>query len=388
MYAEYTLRARTIERKFRRVVSKRGYIQTAKGAINFLADYGSKHILLKSQKGTEPFMISRLNLRKALSFFFFKRTAIRDDFASFSSYTSALFAIVVDCFKGLTKLQVLKGGLFRLSLIGTRFFASGLERDKAVLRVLKELQGKYVLFNYKSILESPGCLDMLEKHNLYGLIDSGAFSIFKKKSRSAKVLSQQLLFGEDTMNDLLLEGYARFINEHKDNPRILGFFPLDSVGDPELTKVNYLKLKSLTNAKIFPVWQFTDSLNELDRLVEEEHEMIGVGGLVRFISNRKHIIREVMDKVIERYPTVNFHGLGVADELLNDYFFSADSTAFLNARKYADGRKVYLPNGERISAPEEMSTIDIIKQNLLYLIGLEDVTEPQLSFKELLIEGA
>lgn len=388
MYAEYSLKARTIERKFQRVVSKRGYILTVKGAINYLADYGKQYILLKSQKGTEPFKISRLNLRKALSFFFFKRTAIRDDFSSFSHFTSALFSIVVDCFKGITKLQILKGGLFRLSLIGTRFFASGLERDKAVLRMLKELQGKYVLFNYKSILESPGCLDMLDKHDLYGLIDSGAFSIFKNKSKSAKGISQQQLFEEDTMNDLLLEGYARFINDYKDNPRILGFFPLDSVGEPELTKVNYLKLKSLTNAKIIPVWQFTDSLDELDRLVEEEHEMIGVGGLVPYISNRKHIIREVMDKVIERHPTINFHGLGVADELLNDYFFSADSTAFLNARKYADGRKVYLSNGERVNAPEEMTTTAIIRQNLSYLIGLEDVSEPQLSFNELLLEGA
>lgn len=38
--------------------------------------------------------------------------------------------------------------------------------------------------------------------------------------------------------------------------------------------------------------------------MEEEHEMIGVGGLAPFISNRKHIIREVMDKVIERHPTI------------------------------------------------------------------------------------
>lgn len=67
------------------------------------------------------------------------------------------------------------------------------------------------------------------------------------------------------MNDLLLDGYAHFINEHKDNPRIVGFFPHDSVGEPELTKKNYLKLKSLTNAKIIPVWQFTDSIDELDR---------------------------------------------------------------------------------------------------------------------------
>lgn len=387
VYAEYKLKARTIERKFKITVSKRGYILTAKGCFNYLSDYGKSHVALKTENGKQQIIINRQNLRKAISFFFFKRTAIREDFALFSNFTSAIFGIVMDCFKGLSKLQVLKGGLFRLSLIGTRFHASGLERDKATIKLLKELNGKYVLYNYKSILESPSCLDMLEEYDLYALIDSGAFSLFKKKKKS-KAVTQQVLFADDTMNDLLLEGYARFINQHKDNPRILGFFPLDSVGDPVLTKENYMKLKSLTEAKIYPVWQFTDTMDELDQLVEEEHAMIGIGGLVPFISSRKHIIREVMDKVIKRHPTVNFHGLGVADELLNEYFFSADSTAFLNARKYAAGRKVYLPCGERVEAPEVMSTMEVIKQNLMYLIGLEEVTEPQLSFYDLHLEGA
>jgi len=387
MYAEYTLKARTVERKFKRSVCKRGYVSTAKGNTNFLVDYGKSHVALKTEKGSQSIRISRQNIRKAISFFFFRRSAIREDFALFSNFTSAIFGIVMDCFKGLSKLQVLKGGLFRLSLLGTRFYASGLERDRAILKLLKTLNGKYVLYNYKSILESPSCLDMLEEYDLYALIDSGSFSEFKK-NLNAKVINQQQLFEDETMNEMLLEGYASFINLHKDNPRILGFFPLDSVGDPTRTKINYKKLKQLTNAKIYPVWQFTDSMDELDRLVEEEHEMIAVGGLVPYISNRKSIIRDVMNNVKRQHPSINFHGLGVADELLNEYFFSADSTAFLNARKYSEGRKVYLPGGERVTAPGAMTTLEIIKQNLMYLTGLEEVTESQLYFHELQLEGA
>lgn len=52
-------------------------------------------------------------------------------------------------------------------------------------------------------------------------------------------------------------------------------------------------------------------------------------------------------------------------------FFSSDSTAFLNARNSEKQRKVYLDNGYRIDAPKEMSTLEIIKQNLAFLFSLE-----------------
>ena len=391
MYMEYRVNARNVERQFKREVTKIGYFQTAKGCINHLVDYGKTDLHLKTGIGKEPIRLKRNSIRKAINFFFFKRTAIRSDFESFSSFTSAVFAIILHCFKDKSKLQKLKNGLFRISLLSPRFFFGGLERDKAILKILKSLNGKFVLFNYKSIQESPHCIDHLDEFDFYCLIDSGSFPLYNaKKKESKKVFQQQKLFSEDNLDDMMLEGYAQFINENKTNPRILGFFPFDCIGNPTKTRDNFSKLKKLTDAKIYPVWQFTDSLEELDRLVLEEHEMYGIGGMVPFISTRKHIIKEVLDKVMKRHPTVNFHALGIADELLVNYniFFSADSTAFLNARKWADGRKVYISNGERIDAPEAMSTIDIIKQNITYLIGLEIFTDTQLSFRELLQEGA
>jgi len=34
---------------------------------------------------------------------------------------------------------------------------------------------------------------------------------------------------------MILKGYADFIYVNKNNPRIIGFFPLDVIGDPEAT---------------------------------------------------------------------------------------------------------------------------------------------------------
>lgn len=382
MYIEYTVNARKVERKFKRDMTKRGYFETAKGCVNKIVDYGKNSVSLMTAKGEEPFLIKRTSIRKAISFFFFKRTAVRKDFNRFS-FTSAIFAIIMHCFKDKAKLQKLRNGLFRISLLRCRFFCSGLERDLTILKMVKDLNGKYVLFNYKSILESPQCLEWLEKYDLYAVIDSGAFSFFNSKRTSLKNCQQQQLFGEEYMEELILEGYAQFINEHKHNPRILGFFPLDRIGDPIATKKNYRRLKELTDANIYPVWQITDTLEELDQLVKEEPEMIGLGGAVPFLSTRKHIVREILDKVTKRHPTVAFHGLGIADELLQEFqLFSADSTAFLNARKWKDGRKVYLPNGERAKAPSDMSIMDIIKQNLRHLIGLESLEASQITFND------
>lgn len=126
---------------------------------------------------------------------------------------------------------------------------------------------------------------MFDIYDLYCVLDSGAFSIFNKNRKTLKQLLQQSnLFDNEKLDEMTLEGYDQFINSHKRNKRILGFFPLDCIGDPEQTKVNYGRLKELTDANIFPVWQITDSLEALDQLVEEEPEIIGLGGCIPFLA--------------------------------------------------------------------------------------------------------
>ncbi|MEI2357865.1 hypothetical protein [Mesobacillus zeae] len=374
--------SRIVERKFKRELNKQGYFFTAKGAPNYLVSYEKDNLCLKTSVSKKPIQIKRNSIRKAISFMMFKRTAVRKEMDVYTNFSSALFGILFHIFRNNSKLQKLKYGEFRLSLVGTIFFASGLERSPSIIKVLKNLGGMRVLFNYKSILESPNALMMLEKYDLFCIVDSGAYSLFNEKKKKSKI-QQQELFEENLMNDFTIEGYAKFINENMDNKRILGFLPLDVVGNAYETRSNYNKLKSLVpEATVYPVWQFTDSLKELETLVQEEHELICIGGLVPFISNRKPFIRKVLDKVFTKFPEQPFHALGIGDELLLEYgFFSSDSTAYLNAQKYKKGRKIYLNNGMRVPAPDKMSTEEIISQNLRFLLGLEErKTTTQLAF--------
>lgn len=374
---------RIIERKFIRAVQKKGYFYTASGCINRIEINGLS-ICIKTTSQGEPFAIARKQVRKAIRFMQVYRTAIRKDMEQFSNFSSALFGILVEIFKDESKLQALKHGLFRLTLLGVRFYAGGLERDPFLRKEFKELGGQYVLFNYYQLKQcSFDWLKWLESVDAYCLIDSGAFSYFQKKNKEMKTpYQQQQLLGEDILMEQYIYGYAGFINKYKEHRRIIGFFPFDVIGDPVQTKENERLLRTLTDAKIFPVWQFTDDrLDELEGMVDGEPEMIGIGGTVPFLSNRVGKVRAVLNTVFHRFPDINFHLLGIANELLLEFpCFSSDSTAFLNARKSEDQRKVYEADGTRITAPKEMTTLEIIQQNLRFLINLENEKNNQLTF--------
>ncbi|MFC0273628.1 hypothetical protein ACFFIX_19740 [Metabacillus herbersteinensis] len=373
MHEKFKLDARSLERKFKRRITKVGYIRTATGKVNSILDYNSSYLLLKTESRGGQFDIARKALRKAIAFVYFKRTVIRKDMQPFSNYSSAIFSILHYIFQDVSRIQKLKNGLLSLSLKGTRSFLSGCERSPGMLKIISELNGKFVLFNFLQLRGGTKWLEYLEEYNLFSVIDSGAYTLHQQKQKQQKNAEQLELLSDCILEDMTLEGYAAFINKYKDHPRIFGFFPLDVIGDPIKTKENYKKLSALTNANIFPVWQFTDSISELDKLVKEEHELICVGGTVPYLSNRKEIVRNVLDKIFSLFPTTNFHFLGGANEMLVDFpWFSTDTTAYLNARKSSKQRKVYLENGHRVDAPEDLSVEDIIKQNLSFLIELEN----------------
>jgi quinol-cytochrome oxidoreductase complex cytochrome b subunit len=74
----------------------------------------------------------------------------------------------------------------------------------------------------------------------------------------------------------------------------------DVIGDSEGTKENYKKLKGLTNTEIIPVWQISDSYEELQKLTEESPSLIGVGGCVPLLlSNQKEKVRSILEKVFK-----------------------------------------------------------------------------------------
>jgi hypothetical protein len=78
---------------------------------------------------------------------------------------------------------------------------------------------------------------------------------------------------------------------------------------------------------------------------------------------------------------VPVHGLGIANDLLLNFpLFSTDSIVWVNARKNGT-RKLYLDTGEKINAQPDISLLEISRQNIRYLAGLEDSYEkPQVSF--------
>lgn len=122
---------------------------------------------------------------------------------------------------------------------------------------------------------------------------------------------------------MILKGYADFINANKNNPRIIGFFPLDVIGDPEATKENYAKLKAMVpGANLIPVFQVSGSLKSLEMLVDEEHEVIALGGLIPLMKKGLNHCRAALDRIFNFYSNVNFHFLGeLMNFCLNTRFF-------------------------------------------------------------------
>lgn len=370
---EYTFKARTLERSFMRKVKKQPVFFTVKGKVNTVSSYSKDSISFTTSTGGKTHNLSRKKLRQAIKYVYFNRTATRNDLEQYSPFTSALLAMLVKCFKELAIIQKLKHGLYRLSLKGCRFFFGGCEQAPKDMEMVANEGGRFVLLNYHKLRNQKYkiFLHHLERLQLYAVIDSGAFSFFNEKEKE-----QQLeLFPSDP-----LEEYAYFINEIKDHPSILGFFSLDVIGNPSATKENYKRLKRMTNATIYPVWQVADSFEELDKMVAEGHELIGIGGTVpMLLRNQIKKVKKIFDQVFNHhYNGQPFHWLGGANHLLCEYpFFSSDSTSWLNPRKNGE-RKVYNEKGYKVIAPMKMNMKEIMQQHIKFLSNLEKSHETQL----------
>lgn len=378
----YKMDARQLERKFLRYLQKKKSFLTITGRENQLVSVDKNHLVLQSPLNQKPWSISRAKLRKSIYYTFHKRTVIRRDLEQFSSFSSSILAILFKLFEDMVFIKRLPSGLLRLTLKGVRVFFSGLERDPSIRKIVKEEGGKHLLLNYYHIRNDRYWTDILDHFSV--VIDSGAFSLFKQSMKDKD--SGPTLFDVNDIPMITVEEYASFIKQYQEHPQIVGFFNLDVVGDPQETKRNFDKLKGLVpNANILPVWQFEDSIESLEDLIQEEHDFIGLGGAVPYLSTRKEVVKRKFKAIFERYPFINFHFLGGANEFLLDFnFFSSDTTAFLNARKSERQRKVYLEHGERVVAPDEMSVMEVIRQNIRFLASLEKRYGPLQSKFELL----
>ncbi|NLP52054.1 hypothetical protein [Bacillus sp. RO1] len=376
----FTKNARQIERAFIRKAIKTDKVITLKGKDNYIFAINSSYVTLQTENGRKPFGIARKAIRKAINFLLDCKTITRRQLQRFSNFTSALLAILMTAFQGKVIVKGGKNGEARISLTVIRLYASGLERDPYIRNVLKKLGGKHLLLNYYHIRGNKNWKRILD--DFHCIIDSGAFSIFKTKQKQKKEVSNQLeLFDFEEVEMISLEEYASFINNECHDTRIKAFINLDVIGDPIQTKTNYERLKHLCPAAtIWPVWQFSDSFESLQELVEQEPDVICIGGIVPEMNKNKGTVKEKLDRLFNQFPGVNFHCLGLANRWLWEYkFFSFDTTAFLNSRKSKKQRKIYNDKtGERLMAPAMMSTLSIITQNLESLLKLENLQEKLL----------
>ncbi|MGY3716100.1 hypothetical protein ACWE42_11310 [Sutcliffiella cohnii] len=369
---DYKLNARKLERKFLRFLAKKKAFLTVNGRENQLVSINKERLVLQSALHQKPWYIPRRNLRQSIYYTFKKRTVQRKELEQFSSFSSTLLGILFKVFEGMVYIKRHPNGLLRLTLKGVRVFFSGLERDPSTRKIVKEEGGTHLLLNYYYIRNNPFWTDII--NGFTGVvIDSGAFTIYKQTLKQDVLENEETLFPIKDIPLITLEEYAAFIKRYKDHPSIIGFFNLDVVGDPTATKHNLNKLRELIpNAKIFPVWQFEDRLDSLEELSQEEHELIAIGGAVPYLSSRKEVVRRKLKSIFKRFPTLNFHFLGGANEFLLEFsFFSSDTTAYLNARKSEKQRKVYLKHGERVAAPKDLNVLGVIRQNIKYLASLE-----------------
>lgn len=372
---DYAIDGRKLERKFVRFLQKRKSYLTVTGKENQLVSVNKHFLVLQSALNKKPWAISRKKIRQCINYTFFKRSVVRKDLEKFSSFSSSLLAIMFKVFERIVFIKRLKNGLLRLTIKGIRVYMSGLERDPSIRNMVKEEGGKYLLLNYYYIRNNRFWTEILDDFSV--IIDSGAFTMFKQ-SQKAKESNEQALFNVEDIDMISIQEYASFIARYHNHPRILGFFNLDVIGDPLATKANYRRLKDMVpNATIYPVWQFEDTLDSLDKLSKEDHELIGLGGCVPYLSTRTEVVRRKFRNIFSRFFDINFHFLGGANEFLLEFdFFSSDTTAFLNSRKSERQRKVYLEHGERVDAPSDMSVVDIIRQNIKFLVSLEKRYNP------------
>jgi len=92
---------------------------------------------------------------------------------------------------------------------------------------------------------------------------------------------------------------------------------LDRVGDPVMTHFNQRYLTQYVGRPPIPIWHVQSDWNELDQVVSEDHEVIGIGGSVKIRSEEKK--RTIFQEIFKRYPNQNFHCLGLSSALLWEF---------------------------------------------------------------------
>ncbi|MGI2295573.1 hypothetical protein [Paenibacillus sp. GXUN7292] len=381
----YDIKASQVEgRLLRRWVERNRYV-TGSGNEQVIVAVDQQRIYFQTSSTNRQHVIIREKLRKAIALLLHRKTVLRKELERFSHMNSSLMGLLRHLFIETAKFVRTKMGQLRLTIKGCRFFFSGLERaSRKELECLRIAGAKHILASYfylRGSLSTPPLLRFIEGNECDLLLDSGEFSSYKARMK----------YGDD-VSVITVEEYAEFIRTY--DHLIYAFFNLDVTGDPVLSAANFDKLRSLTGRNPIPVWHpnlddwRNSDFSELERLVNEDHAVIAIGGTVHLglkvgplMSNK--VKAALFHEIYSRFgDSQNFHWLGGSSRFMHRFpFFSADSSGYLQARKF---QQRYYFDGEDIATrqDQELSAWELLLENVRLFSNLERDTNPMLYGEE------
>ncbi|KEO80856.1 hypothetical protein [Tumebacillus flagellatus] len=278
--------------------------RTGTGRQNKIESHDAEAVYITTARSQRPIRIARDKLRAAIRHMYVRRTATRKEMERHHAYSSAMLGLVGVVLAGLTKIQRTVRGLLRITMIGTRYFFSGCERDPTALRIIKANGGKMLLMSYFHLRDDPGWLRRIEQVGFTAeerrcvLIDSGAYSLHRAKQD-----------GKD-VRPICVEDYADWIKQHRDH--LYGWMSLDVIGDEAATRANYEYLCA-RGLRPIPVVSIHSGDEEFERYVQEDHDIIAIGGVALMLQrSQKRKATAMLRRIVARWPNQVWHLLGCA----------------------------------------------------------------------------
>jgi hypothetical protein len=340
-------------RRMKNWFRKNSVFRTGRGAVVHVVEHDSRRVYFKSANGKMVNTIDLYKLKAAIRDLFARRTVTRELLETYSKFSSALLGLLSSIFRGMAKLTSGAKG-FRLTLIGVRFFFSGCDRAVKDLEVAKANGAKFILMSYYYLRDDTKAnwRRHVERLGLKVMLDSGAYTVWKRQEA-----------GKD-VQEIDVREYAGFVIKHQDV--IHSFITLDVVGDAAATAANDSYLRSLGLCPV-PVFPAMGDLQELEKLIEADHDFIAIGATVGMRERAKRVLFE---QIFSAFPNGRFHWLGGSSSLINEFpWFSADSSTWLSGRKYG---KLINEQFKTTKAPKEMDGYAALAHNVRVLSELED----------------
>lgn len=367
----FIAKARVKERAFLRKFGKPGYtfFTVKEQRPNVIQKVTKDYIYVTTAKSDKPNRIPRASLRRALSILFYRRVTTLKALIRINSFSSAIAGLIKTIMSDICKVTETKNRAVRLTLRGLRYFFSGVSKRKDDVRIVRQNGGLFVLLSYYYIRSDASAS---WKDNLRELgfdryksiiLDPGEKSYYEavQKGKSPKPVD--------------LQAYADFVKDHSDV--IYQYLTADVLGDPEQTRRNTEFLEREVGRRPIPVYHVQNSLDVLEELISEDHDVIAIGGSV-FVSRKERA--RIFEEIFTRYgDRANFHalGLGTTDLLLKYPWFSADASSWLNGRIF--GKLISLSG--TMPAPRWLTSEEALGYNIRSLASLEDrYDEMQLNF--------